>query len=162
MERHFDILDKQEEMLRFEHFTHADALDFGLFMINRAKDLGLCVSISICSADGAILFQYLPDGTNRLNDNWMRRKANTVLLMECSSLKATYNLERNGETLSDNGLSSADYALCGGGFPLRLKDGTMVGAAVASNMFHIADHEFIAGSLREYLGCPDVPAYPYE
>lgn len=65
------------------------------------------------------------------------------------------------ETLEDHGLSKADYALCGGGFPARLKDGTLVGAVTVSNLYHIADHEFVTASLREYLNCPDCPEYPY-
>ena len=112
MDRHIDILEKQEKLLRFAHFTHKDALDLGLFMVNRARQLDTCVSVAVRSADGAVLFQHLPDGTNRNNENWMRRKANTVLLMDCSSLHAVYNLERYHETLEDHGLSHAEYALC--------------------------------------------------
>ena len=161
MERNLEILEKQEQMLRFAHFTHADALALGLFMVERAKRLDTCVSVAVRSADGAILFQHLPDGTSRNNENWMRRKANTVLLMESSSLRAAYNLERNKETLQDHGLSQADYVLCGGGFPARLQDGTLVGVVTVSNLYHIADHEFVTASLREYLKCDDCPAYPY-
>ncbi len=143
MDRHIDILEKQEQLLRFEHFTHSDALDLGLFMLDRAKKLGTTVSVAIRSAEGAVLFQHLPDGTKKNNENWMRRKANTVLLMNCSSLRATYNLERNNETLENHGLSCMDYVLCGGGFPARLKDGTLVGAVTVSNLYHVADHEFV-------------------
>ena len=161
MDRHIDILEKQEQMLRFEHFTHKDILDLGLFMVERAQRLNTCVSVAIRTAEGAAVFQHLPDGTGKNNENWMRRKANTVLLMDCSSLRATYNLERYNETLEDHGLSHTDYALCGGGFPARLKDGTLVGAVTVSNLFHIADHEFVTASLREYLNCPECPEYPY-
>lgn len=161
MEHNIGILEEQEQKLRFAHFTHKDALDLGLYMINRAKELETCVSVAVRSAEGAVLFQHLPDGTEKNNENWMRRKANTVLLMGCSSLRARYNLERAKETLEDHGLSSADYALCGGGFPVRLLDGTLAGAVTVSNLFHISDHEFVTGSLREYLNCPDCPGYPY-
>ncbi len=161
MERHLDILQKQEDMLRFEHFTHKDALELGLFMLKRAERLGLCVSVAVRSAEGAVLFQHLPDGTKKNNENWMRRKANTVLQTSCSSLRTAYNFEKNHETLENHGLSVMDYVLCGGGFPARLKDGTLVGAVTVSNLYHLADHEFVTGSLREYLNCPDCPEYPY-
>ena len=162
MNRHLDILEKQEEMLRFDRFDNSEAWRLGNAMVERANRLGLTVAISIRTADGGAAFQYLPDGTNALNDNWMRRKANTVSLMGHSSLYASYILEKNGESLEDNGLSSEDYALCGGGFPVRLKGTEMViGAVVASNMYHIADHEFVTGSLREYLKCDEAPEYPY-
>ena len=161
MNRHIDILEKQEKMLRFDHFTHGDALELGLFMLKRAERLSTRVSVSIRSADGSVLFQHLPDGTKKNNENWMRRKANIVLLMDCSSLRATFNLERKNETLEDHGCSFIDYVLCGGGFPVHLQDGTLVGAVAVSNLYHVADHEFVTGSLREYLNCPDCPEYPY-
>ena len=161
MDHNIGILEKQEQMLRFEHFTHRDALDLGLYMISRAKKHDICVSVAVRSAEGAVLFQHLPDGTEKNNENWMRRKANTVLLMGCSSLRAKYNLERAKETLEDHGQSSADYALCGGGFPIRMLDGTLVGAVTVSNLYHIADHEFVTESLRGYLNCTDCPEYPY-
>lgn len=161
MNRHIDILEKQEKMLRFDHFTHRDALELGLFMLRRAERLKTCVSVAIRSANGAVLFQHLPDGTKKNNENWMRRKANTVLLMGCSSLRAAYSLEQKHETLEDHGCSFRDYVLCGGGFPVHLKDGTLIGAVTVSNLYHIADHEFITGSLREYLNCLDCPEYPY-
>ena len=162
MDRHIDILEKQEQTLCFAHFTHKDALDLGLFMVNRAERLDTCVSVAVRSADGAVLFQHLPDGTCRNNENWMRRKADTVLLMDCSSLRAAYNLERYNETLEDHGLSHTDYALCGGGFPVHLLDGTLVGAVTVSNLYHIADHEFVTASLREYLNRPECPEYPQQ
>ncbi len=161
MDRRLDILEKQEELLRFDHFTHDDALKLGLFMLERAARLNTCVSVAVRSADGAVLFQHLPNGTKKNNENWMRRKANTVLLMDSGSLRAAYRLEKNNETLEDHGVSSADYVLCGGGFPIHLKDGTLVGALTVSNLYHVADHEFVTGSLREYLNCPECPEYPF-
>lgn len=161
MERNLDILEKQEKMLTFDHFTHKDALDLGLFILKRAERLNTCVSVAVRSANGAVLFQHLPDGTKKNNENWMRRKANTVLLMDSSSLRAAYRLEKNHESLEDHGVSSKDYVLCGGGFPIHLKDGTLIGALTVSNLYHVADHEFLTGSLREYLNCPDCPEYPY-
>ena len=59
MDRHIDILEKQERMLRFDHFTHKDILDLGMFMVNRSKSLNTCVSVAIRTADGAAVFQHL-------------------------------------------------------------------------------------------------------
>ena len=162
MERHIDILRKQEEILRFESFDNESAFELGRFMVQRAKELSLQVALSIRSSDGAVLFQYLDNDATALNDNWLRRKANTVIKMGASSLRGTYNLETNGETIEDNGLSKTDYALCGGGFPVRLKGMEhVIGAVCCSNMYHIADHEFVVDRLREYLNLPQAPSYPY-
>ncbi len=40
-----------------------------------------------------------------------------------------------------------------------MQDETLVGAIAVSNLYHVADHEFATGSLREYLKCPE---YPYD
>ena len=162
MERNINILLKQEEMLRFDTFDNESAYALGCFMVQRAKELSLDVALSVRSSDGAVLFQYLCDTATALNDNWLRRKANTVIKMGASSLRGTYTLESNGETTEDNGLSKTDYALCGGGFPVRLKGMEhVIGAVCCSNMYHIADHEFVVDRLREYLNCPEAPSYPY-
>ena len=162
MKHHFDILEKQEQMLRFEHFCQSDALALGTLMARRAQEADLTVAISIRLGNGVILFQYLPDGTNALNENWMRRKFNNVMAMSLSSLKEAFSMEEKGSTLADQGLNETDYALCGGGFPIRIRGSEVViGAVVASNLYHIADHEFVTGALRKYLGCPDVPEYPF-
>ena len=162
MERHLDILKKQEEILRFKRFDNESAFELGCFMMKRAKELSLQVALSIRSADGAVLFQYLCNDATALNDNWLRRKTNTVIMMGASSLRGTYNLEGNGESIEDNGLSKEDYALCGGGFPVRLEGmDHVIGAVCCSNMYHIADHEFVVDRLREYLNRPEAPSYPY-
>lgn len=49
------------------------ALELGMFMLRRAERLNTCVSVSVRSAEGAVLFPHLPEGTSKNNENWMRR-----------------------------------------------------------------------------------------
>ena len=156
------ILKKQEELLQFDHFSNNDAFDLGSFMVSYAKKNNITIAVSIRLNNGCILFQHCPDGTNLLNQKWMERKFNLVSLMERSSLLSTLTLEYNNETLENHALSTNAYALCGGGFPIRIKgNSTVIGAIIASNLYHIADHEFIISCLKEYLNCPEAPAFPY-
>ena len=75
---------------------------------------------------------------------------------------ASLKWEEAGETPKIHGLSEEEYALCGGGFPIRIKGSKpIVGVILASNLFHIADHEFIITCLRAYLKCPEAPAFSY-
>ena len=162
MKQEIAILEKQEMMLQFDRFNQSDALALGNLMVQRAVRTGVVIAVSIRLANGCILFQYLPDGTNALNENWIRRKFQTVITMSGSSLRETLILQEKGRTLADQGLDLKDYALCGGGFPIRIKGSDIViGAVIASNLYHIADHEFVVGSLKEYLNCPDAPDFPY-
>lgn len=162
MAHHFDILEKQEALLRFSRFDRTIAWALGSMMVQRAKEQGITIAVSIRMANGSIVFQYLPEGTNALNEKWMRRKFNTVMLMERSSLRAAFTVEAKRESLQTHALPEEDYALCGGGFPIRLQGmEPIVGVILASNLYHITDHEFITDCLRAYLSCPEAPKYPY-
>ncbi|WP_022867400.1 heme-binding protein [Schaalia vaccimaxillae] len=152
LQAQIDILAQQEDLLRFPYFTHRSAWDFGIFMVERARELNTTIAVSIRTPNGSILFQHLPDGTNHLNELWMRRKFNTVTTFESSSLRATYECRLKDEGLAQHGLKDEDYALCGGGFPIRtVGSSALVGVLLASNLPHIEDHEFLTSSLREYL-----------
>lgn len=162
MSNELNILEKQEYFLQFEHFTNNDAYTLGTFMVEYARQKNITIAVSIRLPNGYIAFQHGPDGTNLLNQKWMERKFNTVLLMERSSLRTSLVFEEGRETLGAHGLKEEDYALCGGGFPIRIKDRSGVaGVIIASNLYHIADHEFIIDCLREYLHCPEAPSFPY-
>lgn len=157
-----DILEKQEKLLQFEQFDSNEALKLGNFMMEYAKKNSITIAISIRSNSGCILFQHCPNGTNLLNQKWMERKFNTVRLMEKSSLQAALEWEDEQCTTQTHGLKDSEYALCGGGFPIRIKGLTVpVGAVIASNLYHMADHEFIIDCLRAYLNCSEVPSYPF-
>lgn len=158
MNVNLDTLIRQEELLQFDHFDHEVAYQLGTFMAEYAKKNQITIAVSIRLNDGSVLFQYLPDGTNLLNQKWMERKFNTVKWMERSSLMTTVIWEKEGDTLENHGLKKKEFAVCGGGFPIRIK-GTkaVLGAIISSNLYHVADHEFIIDCLREFLNCPEAP-----
>ena len=45
-----------------------------------------------------------------------------------------------------------EYACCGGGFPLAVKEVGVVGTICVSGLPHLEDHKLIIDSLKEYLG----------
>jgi uncharacterized protein (UPF0303 family) len=157
MSEELNILKKQEESLEFEYFDHKLAYRLGTFMVEYAEKHDITIAVSIRSNDGSIIFQYLPDGTNLLNQKWMERKFNTVKWMERSSLMTTFAWEENGDTVENHGLNPEDFAICGGGVPIRIK-GTkaVIGAVIASNLYHVDDHRFVITCLKEFMGRLDV------
>lgn len=162
MNKKIEILKKQEELLQFPCFNHNTAYELRTFMVSRAQKQNITIAVSIRMNNGCIVFQHCPDGTNLLNQKWMERKFNTVSLMERSSLLSALIFEQDGDTLESHGLSTIDYALCGGGFPIRIKgNSTVIGTIIASNLYHIADHEFIIDCLKEFLHRPEAPDFPY-
>ena len=153
-----NILTKQEEMLRFDKFNHEEAFKLGCFMAEYAKKKGITIAISIRMNNGNNIFQYCPDGTNMLNEKWMTRKFNTVCLMERSSLMSKIAWMEEGCDTKTHGLAQNEYALCGGGFPVRLKNhDNVIGVIITSNLYHVADHDFTIDCLKEYLHEYDVP-----
>ena len=117
-----DILETQENQLRFHQFDGEEAYQLGTFMAEYAKEHGITIAFSIRLANGYVIFQYGPDGTSFNNQRWMDRKFRTVCNWQKSSLYVTYMLERKGQSLEHHGLDSETYALCGGGFPIRVNN----------------------------------------
>lgn len=161
MERNYIELEKlirqQEEALTFEHFSNKDAWEFGQFMVNRAYEQGLEIAISIRRRNGTIIFQHLTEKTNLLNHAWMDRKFKTVNLLERSSFGSWAEYNMKGRTLKSDSLAENEYALYGGGFPVRVKSGEIVAVILTSNQPHEQDHGFIIKSLKEWLEQPEVP-----
>lgn len=148
---------EQEDLLRFDHFTADDAWDLGVFLAQRVRSAGIDMAISIRKLSGHILFQHCTQGTTLSNQRWMNRKFNTVVLTEGSSLRAWANLCDRGQIPQDQGVSPEEYAYCGGGFPIRLTGGELVGVVIVSNLPHREDHRFIVSALADYLHKNAVP-----
>ena len=157
-----EITSKQEELLRFDHFSSRDAWELGSFLVQRVFDRQLDMAISIRKLNGYTIFQYGTQNTTISNQQWMHRKFNTVSLTESSSLRAWATAELKGQTLESQGISSADYAFCGGGFPIRVKSGEIVAILLTSNLPHEMDHDFMIQCLKEWLDHPEVPNVRFE
>ncbi|MBR5302854.1 MAG: heme-binding protein [Clostridia bacterium] len=152
-----DTVHQQESLLRFSHFTEEDAWNLGVFLAERVRSQGLEMAVCIRRISGHILFQHCTKGTTLSNQQWMNRKFNTVVLTEGASLRAWASMMERNQKPEDQGVSALDYAFCGGGFPIRLTSGELVGVAIVSNLPHLDDHRFIASALADYLG-KDIPS----
>lgn len=145
------ILAEQEKILQFDSFTNEDAWKLGNTMVEEIRRQGIDLSVSIRKVNGHIVFAYASEGANLNHQNWTNRKFNMVNYMECSSLLATARAHMLGRTLEEFGLSYQDYKLCGGGFPVRVKNGGMTHVITASALAHEKDHAFIVGCLERFL-----------
>lgn len=155
--RLYEIAKNQEDMLRFKSFSNKDAWELGAFMVEEGYKKGIELAVSIRRLNGAVVFQHLMENTTQDNQNWMRRKFNTVSLTECSSFRAWAMLGMRGETVASRGLSELDYAFCGGGFPVRLESGELVAVVIASNLPHMKDHQTVVDMVSEWLKIAEVP-----
>lgn len=151
------ILEMQEEILQFSHFTNEDAWELGNLIVTEAKRRRLPVAVSIRLNNGYTLFQYASDGTNLHNEHWMSRKMNTVRTLERSSLRSCMLLRKNEESLEDWLLDPREYAVVGGGFPIRIEEVGVIGSILVSGLDHVSDHDLIVKCVSRYLHIDEVP-----
>ena len=146
-----DVLQKQEEILRYDKFDRDTALELGLKIIDVARNrFGERVACRIVE-DTTVVFSYKDTGTSLENDWWMDRKLATTRLTGMSSLAATvraeYGLfEPEWKDREDN------FALCGGCIPVLMKNDQRTYAYVlVSALPHYQDHQVIADAMAEQL-----------
>ncbi|KAL3460469.1 chaperonin 10-like protein [Aspergillus heterothallicus] len=161
----------------FSTFTSETAWSLGLALRSRILSLPSTnrkpALISITLTGGSephVVFQCATEpGTIPDNEVWVRRKRNTVLrwglsswLMrqkmlagvggEASGVEAAF-VAKYALASSSGGRVADDFAIHGGGFPVRVKgvDG-IVGVIVVSGLKQDDDHQVIVEVLREFIG----------
>ena len=146
-----EIIGKQEQVLRYETFTRETALELGLKIIELAKANGWGDAAIRIIEDNATIFAYKMPGTSEENDWWMSRKLAVARRAGCSSLRAYVEAE-SGLRKAFWEDRAANYASCGGCFPVLMADGTAPFAYVlVSGMAHYHDHQIIADAIAWQL-----------
>ena len=151
------VLEMQEEILQFSHFTNEDAWMLGNIIVAEAKRRALPVAVSIRLNNGYTVFQYAADGTNLCNQGWLDRRYNTVRLTEHSSLNLYMSLRETEQSLEDMFMDPKEYAACGGGFPIRVEEVGVIGAVMVSGLDHVSDHDLLVKCISMYLHVDEVP-----
>ncbi len=142
---------EHEQRYQFPRFSRDDVWELGCDIVESSKeyDGSLAVEIDIANV---MVFRYYPSGTGAYHEMWLRRKRNTVRLLEKSSLRVSAELKVNHQTLAEDMLLDPDkYADCGGGFPLRMKDGCIFGFVGVSGLADTVDHAALIGGLERFF-----------
>ena len=142
----------QESALQFVSFNEADAFALG----SRIRDLAVSrkqgVFIDIRLWD-RVLFTHAMAGTTSDNEDWVRRKVNAVRRFHCASYRKGLELKRDRKVLNEAvGCNPIDYAAHGGGFPIRLKGGPIIGCVTVSNLPQREDHKLAVEAIALHLG----------
>ncbi len=151
------VLEAQEEILQFSHFTHEDAWELGTMIVMEARRRKTPLALKIQMNSGQTIFQFESDGITPYTDALADKKLRVVSQMETSSLHLHMLLRQNQETLGDMGLDSGMYTDCGGGFPIRVEEVGVVGAISAAGVNHVADHDLLVKCISKYLHIDEVP-----
>ncbi|MFI3227178.1 MAG: heme-degrading domain-containing protein [Clostridia bacterium] len=141
----------QEEELQFDFFNDDTAWEIGNIIVKRAKAENLDILTDISLA-GRTLFSFSANSATGYNAHWINRKKNSVMLQQMSSMRFGLQLKRDGKfDAISRYLAPDQYAVCGGGFPIIIKNTGVVGCIAVSGLADTDDHEVIVSAIREYL-----------
>ncbi|KAK4496699.1 hypothetical protein PRZ48_012682 [Zasmidium cellare] len=154
----FDEIITEEQSLTLPHFTSDDAFALGTALRTRLRqvtDRPAVINIVLANNQQLLFHATSRPGTVPENDNWVLRKRNLVLRFGFSTWAAHVVFEGNEEKFKERfqlGEKAGDYAIHGGGVPLRVKgvEGP-VGAIVVSGLAQEEDHEVIVECLQAFL-----------
>ena len=151
LDEEIEILKAQEAGLQFPAFNADVAWSLGCRMRELALLAPKPVAIGIWMA-GTMLFYAGTRGVTASNEDWLRRKRNTVMRLGKSTLLVGTELAKAESTLeAKQAMPATDYVAHGGGFPVLLRDSGCVGAIIVSGLTQREDHALILTALSESL-----------
>ncbi len=148
-EADLDILEQQENALRYETFTNEDALKLGMQILTLQKNYDRGVAVRITrESDGLVLFQHVMEDKNERNLKYAEGKHLCVTEYGHSSAWVNVASKIRNMELKEGLLPS------GGCFPIFLKDGTLAASVMVSGLHEGKDHELIVRAISEILETP--------
>jgi uncharacterized protein (UPF0303 family) len=144
------VIKLQEAALVLPVFNKAIAWEIGTIARDLAAQRNHVVAIEIRS-NGATAFLTALDGTSPNSMKWLARKSNTVALFDRSTYGLSLHLAAKNQTIARHALPEAEYSADGGGFPLRVANGGIVGSLAVSGLDQRSDHELAVEALCLHL-----------
>jgi uncharacterized protein (UPF0303 family) len=148
-----DFLEKihaERPLLEFDRLDHATARRLGEGVAHLAEQEQLPISVAVFLGEQRV-FHAAFEGTTAANDDWIRRKRNTVLLNEVPSFETALRTRLSGRP--PQWINPRRYAIASGAVPLRVR-GSTVGVAALSGLVFAdqADHELLMRGIRRARG----------
>lgn len=140
----------EEKRYTFPAFDRSDVWELGCDLVSACGEMEGPLAVTIW-LNGTEVFRYYPAGTGKFHEQWLARKRNTVTVLERSSMRYKAELAVNGTTLKDDCFDPTDYADCGGGFPIRLKGGCVIGFIGVSGLADTRDQAALIEGLRRFF-----------
>lgn len=155
--RDLAALEQVEDSLVLPAFTADTAWELGNRL--RARLLAFptpaVISISLANSNQLLFHSASRPGTAPDNDVWVSRKRTTVLRFGRSTWYMHNKLGGDEARFRDKymlGERAGDYAIHGGGWPVRVKGvESVVGVIVVSGLKQEQDHQIIVETLKEHL-----------
>lgn len=153
LKENYNVYLEQDKIYRFPAFSRADVWELGCDLVESCKDYDGPPAVEIYVGD-MMVFRHYPGTTGTLHEMWLGRKRNTARALGKSTMLVAAEPAMSGQSITDvipdlpNG---EDYADCGGGFPLRLQDGTVFGFAGVSGLADALDNAALIGGLDRFF-----------
>ncbi|KAF2092130.1 hypothetical protein K490DRAFT_61575 [Saccharata proteae CBS 121410] len=155
--RDIESIAEIEQSLRFPRFTADDAWLLGNLLCNRLRDFDnpAVVNITLANCNQLLFHACSRPGTQPDNDIWVARKRKTVLRWGFSTWYMHNKLggdEAKFQAKYMLGETAGDYAIHGGGFPIRVTgvEG-LVGVIVVSGLAQDQDHQIIVEQVTQFI-----------
>ncbi|WP_234704263.1 heme-degrading domain-containing protein [Rhizobium nepotum] len=145
-----ELVDEQNA-IRLDRFDYDFAWELGSRIRSRAHQDALPVAIQVRHGTD-VVFATLVGGATIDNFDWTRRKCAVAHRFHRSSLQIRLEAEESKYDFNEKfRLPVADYVASGGGVPLILKGGTLIGSVAVSGLPNVEDHNLVTDTLREML-----------
>lgn len=141
---------EEEERYTFPSFARSDVWELGCDLTAACAEMPRPLAVTIWLGDTEV-FRYYPEGTGAFHELWLNRKRNTVRVMERSSMRWKAELALKESSPEKEGLDPQQYAACGGGFPIRIKGGCVIGFIGVSGMDDGSDHRALLNGLSRFF-----------
>jgi catechol 2,3-dioxygenase-like lactoylglutathione lyase family enzyme len=135
-----------EELLAHEvdctlgYFDAETAWQLGRAVLRAAADHDQSVTVRVARGT-QILFHAAMEGTSTDQDDWLRRKVNTVARFGHSSQYVAQKLEPYGAgAFNEFGMSTTEYVLAGGAVPIHVDGAGIAGAIAVAGLSGEDDH----------------------
>lgn len=141
----------EEQRYQFDRFNAKTAFEIGCHAVEVMNDNNLDMCIDIHAFDKT-LFHYSSDRCSVNNEDWLKRKRNSVLYFSHST--KFLNIKNNNDPMilsTKYGLPLDRYCITMGGFPIYLKDCGVIGSICVSGLLPEEDHQFIINLLEWYF-----------
>lgn len=143
---------RQEQELVYDRFDEAAAFALGSRIRALGVERNLTIVCDIRTWDRQLFFTALP-GTSADNSEWVRRKINLVRRFLKSSYRVVRERNHPDRLLPPHmAMSQDEYALAGGGFPMRVKGAGIIGTVTVSGLPERDDHGLVIEALALELG----------
>ena len=144
---------EQEELL-LDTFDYDIAWALGQILRDRASAIGAPVAIEISHGTTPVFVALLPGATVD-NLDWTGRKRAVAHRFHRSSLAMRLEAEKAGFDFNERyRLSKETFVASGGGVPLILRNGTLIGTASVSGLPDADDHRLIVEGILALIGGP--------